>query len=267
VEAFQPDTNLEKIKWSSSVESDEEGENMGKCTKCGKTIRNQAVMVGEDNYHSTCFTCHQCGCPLDGKYYTVNGNNFCEKDRLVSLEKCDECGKLMEEGTVIVNEKKFHPHCFVCVMCRKPLDGKFFTTSDGVLCEVDYKQSRDKCHHCGLPMTDRILTALEKKYHPACFRCALCDKSLDGEPFILDGDAVNCKDCYTRLKAKQCHRCGQGIVSTEKKKTALITVNGQSYHDRCYTCSDCGTNLNGKHCFTSGDDLLCFDCDMKRRKP
>ena len=125
----------------------------------------------------------------------------------VSLDKCDECGKLMEEGTVIVNEKKFHPHCFVCVMCRwdrewshanrmgnkmresilskwflneqgflytfcretvqqlwsymsgcyviyslnsqpwnwflyilrKPLDGKFFTTSDGVLCEVDYK--------------------------------------------------------------------------------------------------------------------------------
>ena len=30
VEAFQPDTDLEKIKWSASVESDEEGENMGK---------------------------------------------------------------------------------------------------------------------------------------------------------------------------------------------------------------------------------------------
>ena len=52
--------------------------------------------------------------------------------------------------------------------------GKFITREDGhYICEEDYKQSKEKCDHCGLPMLDRVLTAIDKKYHPACFRYLL----------------------------------------------------------------------------------------------
>merc|ERR1719305_1392785 len=95
-------------------------------------------------------------------------------------------------------------------------DGRF-------LCEHDYQQTREKCDHCKLPLLDRVLTAMDRKFHPACFRCGLCDIALEGVPFLISGGSVNCQPCYTKYKAAQCVRCNKGIVSTGSAKTSLVT--------------------------------------------
>ena len=61
---------------------------------------------------------------------------------------------------------------------------------------VVLQETLPKCHHCQLPIKEKILRALEAQYHPDCFRCNLCDKGLDGVPFILTDNSTNCVDCY-----------------------------------------------------------------------
>merc|ERR1712156_951827 len=183
------------------------------------------------------------------------------------LGKCSACDKTIEDASVLVNGKPSHPNCFSCSTCHKAIDGKFFTEPDGgFLCELCYQQTREKCDHCKLPLLDRVLTAMEKKFHPSCFRCALCDVALEGVPFLISGGAVNCQACYTKYKAAQCVRCNQGIVNTGTTKTNLVTCQGKNYHEQCYTCSDCTESLSGQFvCAAPNDEIVCFQCDTKRR--
>ena len=58
------------------------------------------------------------------------------------------------------------------------------------------QETLPKCGHCHLPIKDKILRALDTQFHPSCFRCSLCDKELDGVPFILSENSSNCLDCY-----------------------------------------------------------------------
>merc|ERR1712192_313257 len=183
------------------------------------------------------------------------------------LGKCAACGSSIEESAVLAGGETFHQACFTCSTCQKPIAGKFFTEPDGrFLCEHDYQQMREKCDHCKLPLLDRVLTAMEKKFHPACFRCGLCDVALEGVPFLISGGSVNCQPCYTKYKAAQCVRCNKGIVSMGSAKTSLVTCQGKSYHEQCYTCSDCSESLSGQFvCAAPNEEIVCFGCDTKRR--
>lgn len=44
----------------------------------------------------------------------------------------------------------------------------------------------EKCNTCGQPITDRMLRATGKAYHPQCFTCVVCACPLEGTSFIVD---------------------------------------------------------------------------------
>lgn len=69
----------------------------------------------------------------------------------------------------------------------------FYAVQGRALCERDYLDTLEKCCVCGDPILDRILRATGKPYHPKCFTCVVCQKSLDGIPFTVD--AVNRIHC------------------------------------------------------------------------
>lgn len=65
--------------------------------------------------------------------------------------------------------------------------GKAFYALDGKpFCHSDYLNTLEKCCKCLSPIVDRILRATGKPYHPQCFTCIVCQKSLDGVPFTVD---------------------------------------------------------------------------------
>ena len=81
----------------------------------------------------------------------------------------------------------YHVACFTCSHCRCLLQGKPFYALDGKpYCQADYLDTLEKCCKCLAPILDRILRATGKPYHPDCFTCVACNKSLDGVPFTVD---------------------------------------------------------------------------------
>ena len=100
---------------------------------------------------------------------------------------------------MVVAGLSYHPQCFACSECELPIMDKFYTTDEGRwLCEDDYRMTKPKCYVCQLPVMERMLTAMDRQFHPSCFRCALCDAALEGLPFLTSGGTVNCQPCYAR---------------------------------------------------------------------
>jgi hypothetical protein len=129
------DTN-DVVGWKSSEESP-----FGNCAACGISIDGEASVVGKIHYHPNCFSCAECRKPLGTtKYFIIGGKNYCSEDRLKFLETCAKCDKIIENETIRPKEsgKPYHADCFCCIKCAKPLQGKYFTTENGMLCEEDF---------------------------------------------------------------------------------------------------------------------------------
>ena len=111
---------------------------IGNCGTCGLPIEGEASLVGQTHYHPKCFNCADCKEPLGTTpYFIINGKNHCEKCRAKFLENCTKCGKVIENETIRPKEsgKPYHADCFTCTQCQIPLQGKYFTTEQGVTCE------------------------------------------------------------------------------------------------------------------------------------
>lgn len=107
---------------------------------------------------------------------------------------CVQCGKkVIGEGSgCTAMEQIYHIECFTCCQCQINLQGKPFYALDGKpCCEEDYLNTLEKCSVCVKPILERILRANGKPYHPKCFCCVVCGKSLDGVPFIVDATNQN----------------------------------------------------------------------------
>lgn len=107
---------------------------------------------------------------------------------------CVQCGKkVIGEGSgCTAMEQIYHIECFTCCQCQINLQGKPFYALDGKpCCEEDYLNTLEKCSVCVKPILERILRANGKPYHPKCFCCVVCGKSLDSVPFTVDATNQN----------------------------------------------------------------------------
>lgn len=186
---------------------------------------------------------------------------------------CYKCGeKVLGEGSgCTAMDQVYHIRCFTCHVCEKELRGKpFFAMEGKPYCEEDYLNTLEKCCVCQKPILDRILRATGKPYHPACFKCIMCGKCLDGIPFTVDAtNQIHCIDDFHKKFAPRCCVCSQPIMPEPgKEETVRVVALDRSFHINCYRCEDCGLLLSseaeGRGCYPLDDHILCRACNARR---
>ncbi|KAM3963292.1 uncharacterized protein ACR2FA_002657 [Aphomia sociella] len=181
--------------------------------------------------------------------------------------KCNE--KVVGESSgCTAMDNMYHIKCFSCHQCNINLQGKPFYAVDGQpFCEIDYYETLEKCSVCYKPILDRILRATGKPYHPTCFTCVVCGKSLDGIPFTVDAmNQIHCIDDFHKKFAPRCCVCELPIMPEEgEEETVRVVALDRSFHVRCYRCEDCNLLLSsdapGRGCYPLDGRILCKNCN------
>lgn len=184
--------------------------------------------------------------------------------------RCDE--KVVGENSgCTAMGNMYHVKCFCCHHCNVNLQGKPFYAVEGQpYCESDYYETLEKCSVCYKPILDRILRATGKPYHPTCFTCVVCGKSLDGIPFTVDAmNMIHCIEDFHKKFAPRCCVCELPIMPEEgEEETVRVVALDRSFHVRCYRCEDCGLLLSseaqGRGCYPLDDHILCKTCNAHR---
>uniref|UniRef100_A0A1I7WUJ5 LIM zinc-binding domain-containing protein n=1 Tax=Heterorhabditis bacteriophora TaxID=37862 RepID=A0A1I7WUJ5_HETBA len=135
----------------------------------------------------------------------------------------------------------------------------------------------------------QVLSALNKKFHPSCFRCFACGICLNGVPFALDKqNNVYCMPDYHERFAYRCKACKKPILpDPETGETVRIVTLENDYHVDCYVCEvmdfcltqresrkkrpldGCGLRLSEEsesRCYPLGTHLLCEKCHIHWRR-
>ncbi|XP_028156767.1 lipoma-preferred partner homolog [Ostrinia furnacalis] len=184
--------------------------------------------------------------------------------------KCNE--KVVGEGSgCTAMGNMYHVDCFCCYRCNIKLQGKTFHAVEGEpYCENDYYEILEKCSVCNKPILDRILRATGNPYHPSCFTCIVCRKSLDGVPFTVDAmNQIHCIEDFHKKFAPRCCVCELPIMPEEgEEETVRVVALDRSFHVHCYRCEDCGLLLSsqavGRGCYPLDDHILCKECNAHR---
>ncbi|XP_078414239.1 filamin-binding LIM protein 1 [Cetorhinus maximus] len=183
---------------------------------------------------------------------------------------CAFCNQLVPPTipAVVAMKKIFHEDCLKCRKCHCRLVGKtYYNLDDNPHCDSCYQDTLERCGKCRKPITDQIIRAIDKAFHPECFTCVVCNRLIGSERFGVNQDnEVHCFEDFQRQYAPQCCVCKMPIISETAKECFNIKLFGLHFHVNCYRCEKCGILLSPdpteEGCFPLNKHILCKTCHM-----
>ncbi|KAF6278352.1 paxillin [Rhinolophus ferrumequinum] len=155
---------------------------------------------------------------------------------------CGACKKPIAGQVVTAMGKTWHPEHFVCTHCQEEIGSRNFFERDGQpYCEKDYHNLfSPRCYYCNGPILDKVVTALDRTWHPEHFFCAQCGAFFGPEGFHEKDGKAYCRKDYFDMFAPKCGGCTRAIL--ENYISALNTL----WHPECFVCRECFTPfING----------------------
>nr|XP_043871846.1 transforming growth factor beta-1-induced transcript 1 protein-like isoform X1 [Solea senegalensis] len=152
-----------------------------------------------------------------------------------SKGNCSACQKPVVGQVVTALGKVWHPEHFVCTECETELGSRNFFEKDGQpYCESDYfTLFSPHCAHCNKPILNKMVTALDKNWHPECFCCVKCSRAFGEEGFHDREGQQYCQQCFLTLFASRCQGCSQPILEN------YISALNSLWHPQCFVCREC----------------------------
>ncbi|XP_025234080.1 zyxin isoform X5 [Theropithecus gelada] len=196
-----------------------------------------------------------------------------QRQNVAVNELCGRCHQPLARAQPAVRAlgQLFHIACFTCHQCAQQLQGQQFYSLEGApYCESCYTDTLEKCNTCGEPITDRMLRATGKAYHPHCFTCVVCARPLEGTSFIVDqANRPHCVPDYHKQYAPRCSVCSEPIMPEPgRDETVRVVALDKNFHMKCYKCEDCGKPLSieadDNGCFPLDGHVLCRKCHTAR---
>ncbi|XP_037629107.1 nascent polypeptide-associated complex subunit alpha, muscle-specific form-like isoform X2 [Sebastes umbrosus] len=155
---------------------------------------------------------------------------------------CGACKKPIVGQVVTAMGRTWHPEHFVCTHCQEEIGSKNFFEREGQpYCENDYHNLfSPRCHYCNGPILDRVVTALDKTWHPEHFFCAQCGAFFGPEGFHEKDGKAFCRKDYFDMFAPKCGGCARAILEN------YISALNSLWHPECFVCRECFTPfING----------------------
>ncbi|CAF1116215.1 unnamed protein product, partial [Rotaria sordida] len=246
------------------------------CSKCTRSIdQNHQSNIRFNNrlYHTNCFTCGICHKNLSDSTNTNfaihNNEPICAQCKQANAKICYACQKpILTGGLITFDTNVYHDDCFRCSQCQKLLtyETKLNKHNSKPCCAACYdKKFAPQCSQCLKPIsTDKILTCDTKKYHPDCFRCDQCNRSLADEKDLYEYNSKPCcYQCYNQRTAPECAKCHK-LISVGK----ILKWNENKYHEDCFRCHQCNKSLGDASNFCKHDSKpFCSECDAELFAP
>jgi paxillin len=105
-----------------------------RCGYCNGPILDKCVSALDQTFHAEHFFCHKCGQQFgeDG-FHEKDGKPYCRADYFdLFAPKCNGCNRAIMENYISALNSQWHPDCFVCRDCKKPVTGKSFYAMEGM---------------------------------------------------------------------------------------------------------------------------------------
>lgn len=150
---------------------------------------------------------------------------------------CGACKKPIVGQVVTAMGRTWHPEHFVCTHCQEEIGSRNFFEREGQpYCEKDYHNLfSPRCHYCNGPILDKVVTALDKTWHPEHFFCAQCGAFFGPEGFHEKDGKAFCRKDYFDMFAPKCGGCSRAILEN------YISALNSLWHPECFVCRECFT--------------------------
>ncbi|XP_072289343.1 paxillin isoform X4 [Eucyclogobius newberryi] len=150
---------------------------------------------------------------------------------------CGACCKPIVGQVVTAMGRTWHPEHFVCTHCQEEIGSRNFFEREGQpYCEKDYHSLfSPRCYYCNGPILDKVVTALDRTWHPEHFFCAQCGSFFGPEGFHEKDGKAYCRKDYFDMFAPKCGGCSRAILEN------YISALNSLWHPECFVCRECFT--------------------------
>uniref|UniRef100_A0A8C7WWP0 Paxillin n=1 Tax=Oryzias sinensis TaxID=183150 RepID=A0A8C7WWP0_9TELE len=148
---------------------------------------------------------------------------------------CGACCKPIVGQVVTAMGRTWHPEHFVCTHCQEEIGSRNFFEREGQpYCEKDYHNLfSPRCYYCNGPILDKVVTALDRTWHPEHFFCAQCGTFFGPEGFHEKDGKAYCRKDYFDMFAPKCGGCARAILEN------YISALNCLWHPECFVCREC----------------------------